>query len=112
MLVLDSMDMDILQRCLDGKPRGWEDFVDRFISMVTHVVNCTAQSQGVTLLKSQQEELIVKVFSTFHEENFQILRQLNGQNHLSTYLTIVTRRIVVKNLMDYRSHQAAPKIPA
>ena len=35
------------ERCLDRKPGAWEDFVDRFLGLVVHVIHHTAQSRSV-----------------------------------------------------------------
>ena len=44
---LSDIDRKLLQRCLDRKPGAWEDFVDRFLGLVVHVIHHTAQSRSV-----------------------------------------------------------------
>ena len=36
-MVLSEIDRNLLQACLQRKPRAWENFVDRFLSVVIQV---------------------------------------------------------------------------
>jgi len=94
------MDQELLRRCLEEKPRGWEDFVDRFISLVFHVIDVTAKSRETFLSESQRNEVAGDVFRMFHENKFQLLRGMDARNHVTTYLTILTRRIVLRLLAN------------
>ena len=38
-MVLSNLDRDLLNRCLSGTPDAWEDFVDRFLGLITYVVS-------------------------------------------------------------------------
>ena len=98
------MDQDLLRNCVKQAPRGWEDFVDRYISMVSHVVDYVASNRKAVLPPGERDLLIEAVFAKFHENQFQILKQIKGKNHLSTYLAILSRRIVVEHFMN----QSAP----
>ncbi len=42
-MALSEIDRNLLDRCLQRKPRAWEDFVDRFMGLVVHVVSHTAR---------------------------------------------------------------------
>ena len=46
---LSEIDRNLLERCIQKKPRAWEDFVDRFMGLVLHVINHTAQARSVRL---------------------------------------------------------------
>ena len=39
---LAAIDRDLLRRCLHHEPGAWNDFVDRFLGLVYHVVGHTA----------------------------------------------------------------------
>ena len=56
-MTLSEIDRNLLQRCLDRKPRAWEDFVDRFMGLVLHVVNHSAQSRGIRLRPEDRADL-------------------------------------------------------
>jgi len=105
-LVLSEIDRNLLQRCLARKPRSWEDFVDRFVGLVIHVINHTAQARSVRLTAEEREDLTAEVFLAVVNDDFAILRRFRGESSLATYLTVISRRIVVRELLNRKS--AAP----
>lgn len=105
-MALSEIDRNLLDRCLARKPRAWEDFVDRFMGLVVHVVNHTAQARSVRLTPEDRDDLCGEVFLNLLKDDFRILRHFRGQSSLATYLTVVARRIVVKGMLDRKS--AAP----
>lgn len=98
-MALSDIDKKLLDRCLTRKPRAWEDFVDRFIGLVVHVVNHTASARSMRLSGPDQEDLISEVFLAIVENDFAALRRFRGQSSLATYLTVISRRVVVRKLM-------------
>jgi RNA polymerase sigma-70 factor (ECF subfamily) len=102
-VVLAEIDRNLLERCLQGKPRAWEDFVNRFLGLVIHVVNHTAQARSVRLTPEDRDDLCAEVFLAILRRDFALLRNFRGQSSLATYLTVVARRIVVKELLARRS---------
>jgi RNA polymerase sigma-70 factor, ECF subfamily len=100
---LTEIDRNLLERCLQRKPRAWEDFVNRFMSPVLHVVNHTAQARGIQLSPEDREDLCGEVFLAIVHQDFALLRNFRGHSSLSTYLTVVARRIAVKGLLARRS---------
>ena len=58
-MALSEFDRNLLQRCLSREPRSWENFVDRFLGLVLHVVNHTAQSRSVRLSEQDREILLM-----------------------------------------------------
>ncbi|MHC4398951.1 MAG: hypothetical protein ACYTG0_04655 [Planctomycetota bacterium] len=48
---LSEIDRNLLERCLERKPRAWEDFVDRFMGLFAHVVNHTAQVRSMRVTR-------------------------------------------------------------
>jgi len=100
---LSEIDRNLLERCLGGKPRAWEDFVDRFMGLVVHVVNHTAQARSVRLTPEDRDDLCAEVFLAVLHNDLALLRNFRGQSSLATYLTVVARRIVVRELLCWKS---------
>ena len=96
---LSEIDRNLLERCLQRRPRAWEDFVDRFMGLVIHVVNHTAQARSIRISTVDRDDLCADVFLAVIDNDFAILRNFLGQASLATYLTVVARRIVVKELL-------------
>ena len=97
-MALSEIDRNLLERCIERKPRAWEDFVDRFMGLVVHVVNHTAQTRGVRLTVEDRDDLCAEVFLNIIKNDFSLLRYFRGQSSLATYLTVVARRVVVRQL--------------
>jgi RNA polymerase sigma-70 factor (ECF subfamily) len=105
-VALSEIDRNLLDRCLQRKTRAWEDFVDRFMGLVVHVVNHAAQARTIRLTREDRDDLCGEVFLQIIRDDFAILRRFRGQSSLATYLTVVARRIVVKRLLQWKT--AAP----
>ena len=103
-MALSEIDRDLLQRCLSRKPRAWEAFVDRFLGFVVHVVNHTAQSRSIRLAAQDVEDLSAEVFLTLVNDDFAILRRFRGESSLATYLTVIARRIAVRELLKRKTN--------
>ncbi len=102
-MVLSEIDRNLLQRCLARKPRSWEDFVDRFLGLVIHVINHTAQCRSIRLSEPDREDLAAEVFLTIISDDFAILRKFRGESSLATYLTVVARRVIVRELLKRKA---------
>jgi RNA polymerase sigma-70 factor, ECF subfamily len=102
-VALSEIDRQLLARCLAKQPKSWEDFVDRFMGLVIHVINHSAQCRSMTLTSEDREDLVSDVFLNIVREDFAILRHFRGESSLATYLTVVTRRIVVAQLLKRKN---------
>jgi RNA polymerase sigma-70 factor, ECF subfamily len=98
-----EIDRNLLERCLQKKTRAWEDFVDRFMGLVVHVVHHTAQARSIRLGPQDRDDLCAEVFLAIIKNDFAVLRNFRGQSSLATYLTVVARRIAVKEMLSRRS---------
>lgn len=108
-MALSEIDRNLLERCLQQKPRAWEDFVDRFMGLVIHVVNHTAQSRGLQLRPEDRDDLCANVFFAVVDNNLAVLRNFRRQCSLATYLTIVARRVVVRGLFSHKTVEQQPE---
>ena len=104
---LSDVDRLLLDRCLAGSPRAWEDFVDRFLGLVIHVANHTAQARGLSLSSSLREDLVSEVFVTIISNDFAPLRRFQRNCSLATYLTVIARRVIVRQLCKAARHAEA-----
>lgn len=98
-MVLSEIDRSLLERCLSRQAGSWEDFVDRFVGLVIHVISHTAQCRSIRLSPEDREDLAAEVFLAVVKDEFAILRRFRGESSLATYLTVVARRVVVRELL-------------
>ncbi len=111
-MALSEIDRNLLDRCLQRKPRAWEDFVDRFIGLAIHVVNHTAQARSIRLAPEDRDDLCAEIFLNIIKDDFAILRHFRGQSSLATYLTVVARRVAVKRMLGWKTTAALSEVGA
>ncbi|MBO7680168.1 MAG: hypothetical protein J6S75_10915 [Thermoguttaceae bacterium] len=98
-----EIDYPLLNRCLRSAPNAWEDFVDRFMGLVLHVIDQTMAVRRLTLTSSERVDLCEAVFRALRYNNCELLRDFDQKSLLSTWLVVMTRRLVVAFLL-YDDH--------
>jgi len=101
-VALSDIDRQLLQRCLARQPHAWEDFVDRFLGLVVHVIQHTSTTRSIAVSQHDLEDLASEVFMAILADDYAALRRFRGQSSLATYLTVISRRVVVKELLKRR----------
>lgn len=109
-MALSDVDRELLQECLARRPNSWEAFVDRFLGMVVHVIHHTAETRSFRLPPADVEDLAADVFLAVVENDFAVLRRFRGESSLATYLTVVARRVVVRELLQRRTIASAGSV--
>lgn len=102
-MALSPYDRELLERCLARQPGSWEAFVDRFLGLVVHVINHTAKARGLRLVSQDYDDLAGEVFLAVIADDFGLLRRFRGESSLATYLTVVSRRVIVRDLVKRKS---------
>ena len=97
-MALTAVDRALLQRCLNHEPGAWNDFVDRFLGLIYHVIHHTSHLRSAPLRPEDIEDLAAEVLLQLVARDYAVLRQFRGQSSLATYLTVVARRICVHEL--------------
>ncbi len=105
-MALTDIDRRLLKQCLTRAPGAWKDFVDRFIGLFVHVIRHTAHVRSIRISSDDVDDLCSEVFVRLIENDFAILRRFREQCSLATYLTVVSRRIVVKEIIRRRKAEA------
>ncbi|MGQ0634205.1 MAG: RNA polymerase sigma factor [Planctomycetaceae bacterium] len=111
-MALTEIDRDLLKRCLAGDPGSWNDFVDRFLGLFIHVVNHSAHARSVRLALEDVDDLCAEVFVTLCDRDFAVLRQFRGNCSLATYLAVVARRVIVREMARRRMAEALGHVQA
>lgn len=111
-VALTDLDRNLLKQCLNQKPGAWQDFVDRFIGLFVHVIRHTAHARSAPLSDADIEDLCSEVFVTLLANDFAVLRSFRGESSLATYLSVVARRVVVREIANRRRAQAMGHVDA
>jgi RNA polymerase sigma-70 factor, ECF subfamily len=106
-VALTPADKALLQRCLNHETGSWNDFVDRFLGLIYHVIHYTAHLRSVSLGPEDVEDVAAEVMTQVVANDYAVLRQFRGQSSLATYLTVIARRISTHELAK-RKAQPAP----
>lgn len=108
-------DYRLVQRLVAGQPQAWREFVLRFQRLVLARVLAAGREIGQAVRAADAEDLCAEVFSRLVAGDFAVLRRFEGRSTLSTWLSVVTRRIVIRRLAALRrgpghaaGHQGPP----
>lgn len=96
---LREIDSQLLARCLGHEPGAWNDFVDRYMGLIYHVIHHVSHARSLVLSPDDVEDLAAEIFLGIVDDDYRILRQFKGESALPTYLTVVARRICVKEVV-------------
>lgn len=104
-----AVDRDLLRRCLNREPGSWNDFVDRFLSLIYHTIGYTAHLRSTRLSPEDVEDIAAEVLLRIVGDNFKVLREFRKESSLATYLTVIARRICVTELVRRQKARDAIK---
>lgn len=93
-----AVDRDLLKRCLSREPGSWNDFVDRFLSLIYHTIGYTAHARSTRVGPEDVEDIAAEVLLRIVADNFKLLREFRKESSLATYLTVIARRVCVHEL--------------
>ncbi len=105
-MALTDIDRSLLDRCLKNDGTAWCEFVDRFSGLFVHVIHHTAQARSVKLNPNDTDDLCAEIFLGILSDHLGVLRRFRGESSLATYLTVVSRRIVVREVIRRRMSEA------
>lgn len=111
-MALTEIDRELLNRCLADEPGSWKDLVDRFLGLFVHVVNHTAHARSVRLSPEDVDDLCAEVFLALLDRDYATLRAFRGECSLATYLTVVARRVIVREMARRRMAEALGHVNA
>src|SRR5262245_14218500 len=74
-VALTPLDRTLIQRCLNHDPGAWNDFVDRYLGLIYHVIHHTAHLRSVPLRPEDVEDLAAEVLLRIVSGDYHVLRQ-------------------------------------
>jgi RNA polymerase sigma-70 factor (ECF subfamily) len=101
-------DRAFVQTLLNHTPGAWNDFVDRYVSLLYHVVRYTAYLRGTPLRPEDVEDVVSEILVQVVANDFALLRQYEARSTLKTYLTVVARRICGHDLVRREKTRTRP----
>ena len=97
---LREIDRQLLDRCLGHQPKAWNDFVDRYMGLIYHVIHHVSHARSVPLSEADVEDVAADIFLAIVDDDYKVLREFKGNSSLPTYLTVIGRRICIKSIVQ------------
>lgn len=95
---LTDVDKELIHRLLAKKSGSWNDFVDRYLSLIYHAIHHTAHLRSARLTPEDVEDIAAEVLVQLVNNDYKALREFKGSASLSTYLTVIARRTCVHEI--------------
>ena len=102
-MAFTPLDRDLLTRLLAKQPAAWNDFVDRYLGLVYHVVHSTAHLRSARLAPEDVEDVVAEILLQVVADDYRVLRQFQRRASLSSYLTVIARRTCVHEIARRQS---------
>jgi RNA polymerase sigma-70 factor (ECF subfamily) len=96
---LRDIDNKLIDRCLRKESGAWSDFVDRYMGLIYHVIQHVAYARSRQLSSEDVEDIAAEIFLKIVDSDYAVLRKFRRISSLPTYLTVIARRICVKQLI-------------
>ena len=94
-----SRDRKLIDRCLGREPGAWNDFVDRYVGLIYHVIQHVAQARSRAVSQADMEDIAAEILLRIVDDDYEILRRYKAVSSLPTYLTVIARRTCVKEMV-------------
>jgi len=91
-------DLQLVQRLVGREAGAWSEFVTEYQALVFSRVLHVVREWRRRLDRADIEDLVAEVFSQLVANDFASLRGFQGRSNLSTWLTVITRRICWQGL--------------
>ena len=95
---LTASDRELIRRCLNHQDGAWNEFVDRYLGLIYHVIIHAAHLRSYPIQPHETEDIAANVLLQVIEKDYAVLKQFHFNSSLSSYLTVIARRICVQDL--------------
>ncbi|MBX6315256.1 MAG: RNA polymerase sigma factor [Isosphaeraceae bacterium] len=96
---LREIDRQLIERCVRHEPGAWNDFVDRYLGLIYHVIHHVSHARSVVLTPDEIEDIAAEILLGVVDDDYRVLRQFKGASSLPTYLTVIARRTCIKEIV-------------
>lgn len=96
---LREIDRQLLDRCLQKEPGAWNDFVDRYVGLIYHVIHHVSHARSIVLTAADIEDIAAEILLEVVDDDYGVLKRFKGESSLPTYLTVIARRICVREVI-------------
>ena len=109
-LTATGEELALVRQLVAGDRTAWHLFVQRYQALVYSRIAKTAQELQLRLVPSDHEDLSAEVFASLLANDFSSLRRFQGRSQISTWISVIARRICLKHLTRLRHTQSIENI--
>jgi RNA polymerase sigma-70 factor (ECF subfamily) len=88
----------LIERLLGRQRAAWEEFVARYQRVLSAQIDRTARQCGRTMRAADLEDACAEVFAVLLANDMAPLRAFRGASSLSTWLTVIARRVCLRHI--------------
>jgi len=92
-------DLEFVQRCVKGEKQAWNEFVEKYSSLIYNYIHSVLKIKGHTFTQDNINDLFQEIFLSLVKDNFNKLGTFRGRNGCS--LASWLRRVTVNFTIDY-----------
>ena len=105
----NDADLALVKRCVDGDPRAWREFVDRFGGVLKALGRRYLRLHEQFPDHGELEDIVQEVFVALSRRDYRLLRNYDPTYTVTTYLGVITRTEVHRHLRRRRPLLGAPE---
>ena len=111
---LRDIDRKLIDRCLRKEPGAWNDFVDRYMGLIYHVIQHASYARSRSLSSEDVEDIAAEIFLKIVDDDYATLKKFKGMSSLPTYSDSDRQTDLCQTAHQAasrrraRSHQCAP----
>ncbi|OHB72181.1 MAG: hypothetical protein A2W23_07875 [Planctomycetes bacterium RBG_16_43_13] len=99
---------ELIRDCIKGSKIAWNTFAERYSNFIYHVILDTLNSQLITYIKADLEDIFGDVLYALVKNDFRLLRQYDSQYSFTNWLGMITR---AKSIDYFRKKGASHTVP-
>lgn len=106
-----SVPRELIDRCLHGEKRSWEELTRRFGALVGAAVRNTLRRARIRPDENEVEEVCQAVWVSLCEDDFRRLRSFESKCSFTTWLTVLSTRRALDHLRTERRKGTLKNLP-
>ncbi|MDD4939218.1 MAG: sigma-70 family RNA polymerase sigma factor [Candidatus Omnitrophica bacterium] len=92
-------DLEFVRRCVSGDKQAWEEFVERYSSLIYNYIHGVLRIKGHSYTQEHVKDLFQEIFLSLSKDNFRKLKTFKAKNGCS--LASWLRQVTVNFTIDY-----------
>lgn len=96
---------ELLDACMNGCEKSWDEFVDRYTNLIYHTIRQVLNTYRIELRTQQKNDIHNNLLLFLIDDDYKKLRQYDGRNNcsVSSWLRVVTSNFVLNVVKKQKS---------